>query len=286
MPLSVDKSKRIRLWGRCLRSSAAPQASHSCELVMRSPFRSTSFPGSRTKAPNRCHFASSPPAIRMEPSMPSFGIAKRELLPCPIPRFTALPRSWAALVELNDTKGTKVPGPLWPPPRIASSRRFPWATFTAVITSATSTRRVTAAGRLSITPLSELACFGIFGVVAIIHTAERARSRRVEIVPLGIPPTSPRHRLRCVKSPPARYWRSYSHDPLPSPAEAMDLPLAAFPSYFLKITCDRCDKDRMRKEGHAPDIYADDHAALYDRSQACRTYTSGCAEHRGCNQHP
>jgi hypothetical protein len=26
----------------------------------------------------------------------------------------------------------------------------------------------------------------------------------------------------------------------------MDLPLAAFPSWFLKITCDRCDKDRMR----------------------------------------
>lgn len=181
MPLSVDESKRIRLWGRCLRSSAAPRASRSCALAMRSPFRSTSFPGSRTKAPNRCHFASSPPAIRREPSMPSFGIAKRELLPCPIPRFTALPRSWAALVELNDTKGTKVPGPLWRPPRIASSRRFSRAKF--------------------------------------------------------------------------------------------------------KITCDRCDKDRMRKEGHAPDIYADDHAALYDRSQACRTHASGCAEHRGCNQH-
>jgi hypothetical protein len=43
--------------------------------------------------------------------MPSFGIAKRKLPPCPIPRFTAQPRSRAALVELNDTKGTKVPGP-------------------------------------------------------------------------------------------------------------------------------------------------------------------------------
>jgi hypothetical protein len=56
--------------------------------------------------------------------MPSFGIAKRELLPCPIPRFTALPRSWAALVELNDTKGTKVPGPLWPPPHCQQQAVF------------------------------------------------------------------------------------------------------------------------------------------------------------------
>jgi hypothetical protein len=65
-----------------------------------------------------------------------------------------------------------------------------------------------------------------------------------------------------VKSPPARHWLSYGNDPLPSPAEAMDLPLAAFPSWFLKITCDHCDKDHIRNEGQAPDIYADDHAAL------------------------
>jgi hypothetical protein len=33
----------------------------------------------------------------------------------------------------------------------------------------------------------------------------------------------------------------------------MDLPLAAFPSWFLKITCDRCGKDRMLSETHAPE---------------------------------
>jgi hypothetical protein len=30
----------------------------------------------------------------------------------------------------------------------------------------------------------------------------------------------------------------------------MDLPLAAFPSWFLKVTCDRCGKDRMLSETH------------------------------------
>ena len=63
----------------------------------------------------------------------------------------------------------------------------------------------------------------------------------------------------------------------------MDPPLAAFPSWFLKIAYERRDKDRMRNEDQAPDIY--DHAALYDRSQACRTYTSEYAEHRAGNQH-
>jgi hypothetical protein len=30
-----------------------------------------------------------------------------------------------------------------------------------------------------------------------------------------------------------------------------DLPLKAFPFWFLKITCDRCGKDRMLNEVHA-----------------------------------
>jgi hypothetical protein len=37
---------------------------------------------------------------------------------------------------------------------------------------------------------------------------------------------------------------------LPPPPEALDLPLSAFPSWFLKITCDRCGKDRMLNEAH------------------------------------
>ena len=39
---------------------------------------------------------------------------------------------------------------------------------------------------------------------------------------------------------------------MPSPAEALAQPLAAFPSWFLRITCDRCGKDRMVNEAHAP----------------------------------
>ncbi len=50
---------------------------------------------------------------------------------------------------------------------------------------------------------------------------------------------------------PQRHWRSYGNDPLPTPAEALGEPFAAFPSWFLRITCDRCGKDRMVNESHA-----------------------------------
>jgi hypothetical protein len=35
------------------------------------------------------------------------------------------------------------------------------------------------------------------------------------------------------------------------PQEAMQEPFSAFPSWFLKVTCDRCFKDRMLNEVHA-----------------------------------
>ena len=38
----------------------------------------------------------------------------------------------------------------------------------------------------------------------------------------------------------------------PSPAEALGEPFAAFPSWFLRITCDRRGKDRMGNEAYAP----------------------------------
>ena len=50
---------------------------------------------------------------------------------------------------------------------------------------------------------------------------------------------------------PAPHWRSYGDDPLPSGREALDEPFAAFPSWFMRITCDRCGKDRMLNEAHA-----------------------------------
>ena len=49
---------------------------------------------------------------------------------------------------------------------------------------------------------------------------------------------------------PVRHWRSYGNDPLPSGIEALDEPFAAFPSWFLRIECDRCGKVQMINEDH------------------------------------
>ena len=46
---------------------------------------------------------------------------------------------------------------------------------------------------------------------------------------------------------PRRHWRSYGNDPLPT-----DEPLRAFPSWFLRIVCDRCGKDRRLNEAYTP----------------------------------
>jgi hypothetical protein len=54
------------------------------------------------------------------------------------------------------------------------------------------------------------------------------------------------------RPPPERHWRSYGTEPLPTAAEALQQPLRAFPSWFLRIECDRCGKDRMLNEVHAP----------------------------------
>jgi hypothetical protein len=50
---------------------------------------------------------------------------------------------------------------------------------------------------------------------------------------------------------PKRHWRSYGDAPLPSGAEALDEPFSAFPSWFMRITCDRCGQERMFTETHA-----------------------------------
>ena len=54
------------------------------------------------------------------------------------------------------------------------------------------------------------------------------------------------------RTPPQRRWWTYGNDPLPSGAEAIQQPLSAFPSWFLRTTCDRCGKDRVVNEAHAP----------------------------------
>ena len=53
-----------------------------------------------------------------------------------------------------------------------------------------------------------------------------------------------------TRSASRRHWRGYGTEPLPSGPEALGEPLAAFPSWFLRITCDRCGKDRMVSETH------------------------------------
>jgi len=44
---------------------------------------------------------------------------------------------------------------------------------------------------------------------------------------------------------------AYGDDP--TAREALDEPLVAFPSWFMRITCDRCGKDRMLNEVHVPE---------------------------------
>ena len=48
-----------------------------------------------------------------------------------------------------------------------------------------------------------------------------------------------------------RRSRSYGDDALPSGADALDEPLSAFPSWFLRIECDRCGKVAIHNEAHA-----------------------------------
>ena len=49
---------------------------------------------------------------------------------------------------------------------------------------------------------------------------------------------------------PTRHWRSYGNDPLPTGTEALDEPFNAFPSWFLRIECDRCGKMQLVNQAH------------------------------------
>jgi hypothetical protein len=49
---------------------------------------------------------------------------------------------------------------------------------------------------------------------------------------------------------PKRLWRSYGNDLLPGGAE--DEPFKAFPSWFMRIECDRCGTVRTISETHIP----------------------------------
>jgi hypothetical protein len=50
---------------------------------------------------------------------------------------------------------------------------------------------------------------------------------------------------------PTRHWRRYGTDPLPTGTEALAEPFLAFPSWFMRVTCDRCGQQRMFSETHS-----------------------------------
>jgi hypothetical protein len=51
---------------------------------------------------------------------------------------------------------------------------------------------------------------------------------------------------------PQRHWLTHGNNyPLPTGAEALDEPFAAFPSWFMRVTCERCGQERMFSEVHS-----------------------------------
>jgi hypothetical protein len=64
-------------------------------------------------------------------------------------------------------------------------------------------------------------------------------------------------------------------EPLPSGQEALDEPFSAFPSWFMRITCDRCGKDRMLNEAHTA------HRDLPIRTIIDRMRHDGCGGRAG-----
>jgi hypothetical protein len=53
---------------------------------------------------------------------------------------------------------------------------------------------------------------------------------------------------RIGRAPPRRCWRSYGDDPLPTGEEALNEPLRAFPSWRLRVVCERCGDDTVFSE--------------------------------------
>jgi len=50
---------------------------------------------------------------------------------------------------------------------------------------------------------------------------------------------------------PPRQWHVYSDEPLPTGRQTLDEPFSAFPSWFMKVTCGRCGRERILAEAHA-----------------------------------
>jgi hypothetical protein len=75
--------------------------------------------------------------------------------------------------------------------------------------------------------------------------------------------------------PTRKVWRNYGHDPLPTGEQALDEPLRAFPSWFLRIVCDRCGKERLISE-----IYLV-HGEMLIRDIIARMRHDGCGGRAG-----
>jgi hypothetical protein len=66
----------------------------------------------------------------------------------------------------------------------------------------------------------------------------------------GDPSQAGARRSMTARPVPKRHWCSYGTDPLPTGEQALAEPLRAVPSWFLRIVCDRCGKERLIAEAH------------------------------------
>jgi hypothetical protein len=73
---------------------------------------------------------------------------------------------------------------------------------------------------------------------------------------------------------PRRHWRSYGNEPLPTAQEALGEPFAAFPSWFLRIECERCHKVQWINQVHMP------------RSNLPLRAVLACMRHERCGRRP
>jgi hypothetical protein len=84
-----------------------------------------------------------------------------------------------------------------------------------------------------------------------MRQAVPAQSDRCSVLFVTMPPArlsaAPAREGRTTgfRPPPERHWRSYGTEPLPPASEALNQPLRAFPSWFLRIECECCGKATM-----------------------------------------
>src|ERR1700722_550319 len=85
----------------------------------------------------------------------------------------------------------------------------------------------------------------------------------------------PRSVTMTVRPIPKRHWRSYGDHPRPTGEQALNEPLRAFPSWFLRIVCDRCGKERLISETYLI------HGEMPIRDIVARMRHDGCGGRAG-----